>query len=162
MKKRFIISTALIGTLFFGSIAFAGYGGYGKGQRMMTDEQYQQVLDERLARMDVILELDEGQQAQIKDLLSQHWQNRQADRERMRAGRDTRMAAMVNGEFDEATLRSNMAKRAEYQADRTVAQAKIKAEVYAILTPEQQDKADKLLAANSHRGRGRHAMGFGF
>jgi len=156
----------LVGSLLFAAVAFAGpYGsghGMGRAGGMMTDEQSQQVLQDRLARMAVILDLDDSQQVKIQALLSKHWQSRQADREVMRAGRDTRQAAMRSGNLDETTIRSNMAKRAEYQADRMVGQAQIRKEVYAILTPEQQAKAEKLMETGMNGGRGHRMNGFNF
>ncbi|NOQ42233.1 MAG: hypothetical protein GQ563_07010, partial [Desulfuromusa sp.] len=58
--------------------------------------------------------------------------------------------------------------RANFQADRIVERAQLKKELYAILTPEQQEKAEKIweTRGNDHNGRnghnGRHAGGFDF
>lgn len=173
MKKYFVASSMVIGSLMIGSIALASPYGFGYrnhhgnfmgGAGMMTTEQYQQMVDQRLNRMDVILDLSDRQKEQIKTLLSTHWQARQTDRDAMREGRDARQAAMRSGEIDEATIRSNMAQRATYQADRAVEQVKMKKAVYAILTPAQQDKANQLFTANGcygNNGYGRGNSGYG-
>lgn len=166
MKKRIIISTVLIGSLLTGGIAFAkSYGSNNrnhnfKGQKMVTEEQHQQRMENRLERIDVILDLNDNQEEKIKALFSNQWQKKQTMRKEMRAGRDDRRAAMNNGNLDETTLRSNLAKRAEFKADRIVERAEVKKELYAILTPEQQQKAEKIWETRDNDRKGRSGMGF--
>ncbi len=169
MKKSYIIPAMLIGILVTGGIAIAKpYGsGYGnncknKGQGMMTEQQHAQRVENRLARMDAILDLSDSQEQEIAVLFNQQWQKRQAVRDEMRAGRDERRAAMQKGTLDEATIRSNVAKRAEFQADRLVERAKMKQELYAILTPEQQEKAEKIRNTQGGAGKGQRGQGFRF
>ena len=168
MKKRIIVSTVLIGTLMTGGIAMAkpygsNYGNHNsKGQGMMTEEQHQQRVENRLERMDAILDLSDNQEKQIKVLFSNKWQDRQAMREEMHEGRDQRRAAMRSGNLDEAAIRSNLAKRAEFKADRIIERAQVKKELYAILTPEQQEKAEKIWETRGNDRKGRHAKSFGF
>ena len=172
MKKRIIVSTVLIGTLMTGGIAMAkpygsNYGNHNsRGQGTMTEEQHQQYVENRLERMDIILDLSDNQEKKIKALSSTQWQERQPMREEMRNGRDERRNTMQSG--DETAIRSNLTKRANFQADRIVERAQLKKELYAILTPEQQEKAEKIweTRGNDRNGRnghnGRHAGGFGF
>ncbi|MDA3902389.1 MAG: Spy/CpxP family protein refolding chaperone [Desulfuromusa sp.] len=168
MKKRIIISTVLIGTLMTGGIAMAKSFGSGscngkhnsKGQGMMTEEQHQQRAENRLERMDVILDLSDSQEKQIKALFSNKWQGRQAVRAEMREGRDERRTGMRSGDLDEAALRSNLAKQAEFKADRIVERAQVRKELYAILTPEQQKKAEKIWATHGSDRKGRSGKGF--
>ncbi|MDX2481543.1 MAG: Spy/CpxP family protein refolding chaperone [Desulfuromusa sp.] len=165
MKKRIIISTVLIGTLMTGGIAMAkpygsNYGNNSKGQGMMTEEQHQQRVENRLERMDTILDLSDSQEKQIQALFSNKWHDRQAVRAEMREGRDERRTAMHSGDLDEAALRSNLATQAEFKADRIVERAQVKKELYAILTPEQQEKAEKLLETRSNGRKGHSGKGF--
>jgi len=168
MKKRIIISTVLIGSLMTGGLAMAkSYGpGYNnsnsKGQKMMTEEQHQQRLENRLERMTIILDLDKSQQKQIKELSDQHWQEREPVREEMREGRDERHSAMRNGEINEAAIRANLAKRAGFKADRIVEREQIKKELFAILTPEQQAKAEKLWETREDNHRSKQSKGLRF
>ena len=121
MKKRIIVSTILIGTLMTGGIAMAkpfgsNYGNHNsRGQGIMTEEQHQQYVENRLERMDIILDLSNNQEKKIKALCSTQWQERQPMREEMRGNRDERRNAMRSG--NEAAIRSNITKRADYNAD---------------------------------------------
>ncbi len=166
MKKRIIVSTILIGTLMTGGIAIAkpfgsNYGNHNsRGQGIMTEEQHQQYVENRLERMDIILDLSDNQEKKIKALCSTQRQERQPMREEMRDGRDERRNAMRSG--DEAAIRSNITKRADYNADRIVERVQVKKELYAILTPEQQEKAEKIWETRGNDRNGRHARGFGF
>ncbi|MDX2495053.1 MAG: Spy/CpxP family protein refolding chaperone [Desulfuromusa sp.] len=168
MKKRIIISTVLIGSLMTGGLAMAkSYGpGYdnrnSKGQKMMTEEQHQQRSENRLERMTIILDLDKSQQKQIKELSDQHWQERESVRDEMREGRDERHSAMRNGEIDEAAIRANLAKRAGLKADRIVEREQMKKKLYALLTVEQQEKAEKIWETRVNDRNGQHGKGFGF
>ncbi len=168
MKKRIIVSTVLIGTLISGGIAMAkpygsNYSNQGfRGQEVMTEEQHQQYVESRLERIDIILDLNDDQEKKIKTLCNDQWQDRQPMREKMRDGRDERRSTMRNG--DEATIRSTLTQRADFHADRIIERAQVKKELYAILTPEQQEKAEQLWETrdNNRNGNGRHARGFGF
>lgn len=168
MKKRIIVSTLLIGTLLTGGIAMAkSYGsgpcnGNGKNKGMMTEEQHQQRMENRLEKMAVILDLSDNQQEQIEALLTQHWQDRQEVREQMREGRDDRRAAMRDGDLDETAIRSRLAKQSKFKADRIVERAEMKQQIFALLSPEQQEKADKLFELRGNDRQGRHAKGFSF
>jgi len=163
MKMRIIISTVLIGSLLTGGIAFAkpyssNNGNHNsKGQKMVTEEQHQQRMENRLERMDVILDLNDNQEEQIKVLFSNQRQKNQAMREEIR---DDRRAAMNSGNLDETTLRSNLAKQAGHKADRIVERAEMKKELYAILTPEQQQKAEKIWQTRGNDRKGGSGMGF--
>jgi len=167
MKKRIIVSTVLIGSLMSGGIAMAKPYGQGhnnhnsKGQGMMTEEQHQQRSEDRLERMAVILDLSANQQEQIETLQNKHWQDRKAARDEKREGRDERRSTMRNGDIDETALRANLAQRAEFKADRIVEREQMKKELFALLTPEQQNKAEKLWESRRDNNR-KHTKGFRF
>ncbi|MCW8859262.1 MAG: Spy/CpxP family protein refolding chaperone [Deltaproteobacteria bacterium] len=166
MKKRIIVSTVLIGSLMTGGIAMAksygqGYNSHNaKGQGMITEEQHQQRSENRLERMAIILDLNDNQQAQIETLQKKHWQDRKAVRDKLRKGREERRSAMGNGAIDETVLRANLAKRAEFKADRILERAQMKQEIFALLTPEQQAKAEKLWESHKGNHGNRQAKGF--
>ena len=156
MKKRALIPALVIGTLLTTSLAFAGpgFGGkfgrgcdgdcYGRGQGPMSYEQHEERMGHRLEMMAAVLDLSADQQAQIKDLLDQQWQDRQADRDEMLAVRDAMRAARLADPFDEADFRAKAAKQAELRTERMIERTKLQQEIKAVLTPEQQAKADTL------------------
>lgn len=174
MKKRILIPTLILGTLLTGSLALAspGFdrGNCGncpnKGQAPFSYEQHEERMEQRLEMMSTVLDLSENQQEQIATLLNQRWQNRQQHREQMQAARDAMREARSTATFDEADFRAKAAKQAELKTDMMVERAKMKAEIYALLTPEQQEKAEKLGGMldgprQGHHGQGRHG-GHGF
>jgi Spy/CpxP family protein refolding chaperone len=169
MEKRIIVSILLIGTLMSGGIAVAkpynaGHGNFknNKGQAMMTEDQHQQRIENRLQRMDVVLDLNDKQEDKIKTLFSNQWQERQSMHKEMREGREERRTAMRSGDLDETAIRNSLAKRAKLQADQIVKRAQMKKELYAVLTTEQQEKAEKIWETRDNDGRGRHAKGLKF
>ena len=163
MKKSVIIPAILIGILMTGGIAVAKpyakqFGG--NGQPQLTAEQHAERVEAQLKRIDLILDLSDSQEQQLAELFNQRWQERQKIRAERQDGRDERRAAMRSGELDEAEIRALAAERAELRADRMVERAEMKKQVYAILTPQQQEKADAL--RNTRVGGGKVRGGNGF
>ncbi len=172
MKKRTLLPAMVIATLLTASMALAspGFGGQfgpgcdggcnGRGQGPMSYEQHEERSAHRLEMMAAVLDLTADQQAQIKNLLDQQWQNRQADRDEMQAAREAMQAARLATPFDEADFRAKAAKQAELRTERMVERAKLQQQINAILTPEQQAKAETLGGMMGGFGKGR-GMGMG-
>ena len=159
MKKTTIIPALLIGILLSGGAAFAG--GHGKkncddscsrqGQGM-TYEQHEDRMENRLEKMAVILDLTDQQKGQLETLFEKKWQDRQSMRAEMQASREDLRAYKQGKEFNEADFRAKAQKHADLKTEMMVQKAKTKQQVLAVLTPEQQQKAEKL--------RGIHGEGF--
>lgn len=181
MKKRALIPTLILGTLLTGSLALAGPygfgggncgsggcggpgdGGCGRGHGGMAFEQHQERVDRRIEMMTAVLDLNESQKAQMETLLDQQWQDHQKLREQMQAARDEMHQARLADPFNEAEFRSKAAKQAELKTEMMVEQEKMRQQLHAILTPEQQEKADKLENMMGGRGKGHHGgKGFRF
>lgn len=175
MKKRVLIPTLLIGTLLTGSLAFAACGGggcgysnggcngKGPGRGEMTYEQHEERVDRRIEMMSTVLDLSEAQQTQIAALLDQQWQHNQQRRDEMQAARDAMRNLRTADTFNEADFRARTAKYNELKTEMMVEKAKMQQELYAILTPEQQEKAEKLGTLMGGRGKGHHGRdGFFF
>jgi len=168
MKKQVLIPTLLIGTLLTGSIAMAapGFGKfrsgngdcYGQGRQAMTFEQHEDRMNFRLEKMAAVLDLTTTQQSQIKELLNQNWQARQEDRATMQAAREALRAARIADPFDETDFRVKADKLNELKTEKMVDRAKQQAEIFVLLTPEQQEKAETLrgLMGGHGKGMGRH------
>jgi protein CpxP len=175
MKKRILLPTLLIGALLTASLAIAGPGGcdtcgkgggcQGKGQAQgnMNDDQQEERSDKRLEMMSMVLDLTDEQQSQLKDLTDQQWQDKQQLREKMQASREAMRQVQSAATFDEAEFLAKAIKQAELKTEMMAAKAKMKQQIYALLTPAQQEKADKLNQMRGDRGKGQHAgPGFGF
>ena len=175
MKKRTLIPALILGTLLTGSLALAGPGGcgtcskkggcdsQGQGQNRgaMTYEQHEERTDQRLEMMTTILDLTEAQQQQLGTLFKQQWQNNQQLRDQMQADRENMRNAKTGETFNEAEFRAQAAKRAELKTEMMVRKIKFQDELYAVLTPEQRVKMDKLGGMMGGKGqRGGKGMFF--
>lgn len=149
MKKRIVVSVLVLCTLLAGSFVFASPGprercGSDKERVAMTYEQHEERMAQRLERMNVLLELTEVQQEQVKSLLNQQWQKRQELRDQMKAARNAMRETRTAEVFNESDFRTKAGKLAELKIEKKVLRAKMKQELYALLTPEQQKKSDAL------------------
>ena len=153
MKKITIIPILMIGTLLVAGSAFAWSGGHNKkncdgfqGHRGqgMTQEQHEDRMENRLEKMAVILDLTEQQKGQLETLFEKKWQDRQSMRTEMEASRKTLREYKQGNNFDESEFRAIAQKHADLKAEMMVQRAKTKQQVFAVLTPEQQQKAEKL------------------
>lgn len=168
MKKTTIIPAILIGILLSSGAAFAWSGGHGKkncanscdhkGQGM-TYEQHEGRMERHLDKMAVILDLTDQQKGQIKDLFEKKWQDRQTMRAEMQISRDALRAYKQGKEFNESEFRAIAQKHADLKTEMMVKRAKTKQQLFAVLTPEQQQKAEKLRAMHGESFFGKHGGG---
>ncbi len=167
LKKRVVIPTLLIGALLTGGVAIAGPFGNcdGKGYRgqQLSAEEREERMEHKLEMMSEILELNDDQEEQIEALLQKQWTAKQQQREDMQTDRQALREQLLSDDFNEAEFRTLAMKKAEAKVDMMVEHAKLKQQIYQMLTPEQQEKADKLMAMRGKHGKGRHGShGFGF
>jgi protein CpxP len=104
------------------------------------------------------LDLTDAQRDQVKAIMESHRDEQKAIGDRMQAARKALHEAIAADTFDEAAIRAKAAEIGAVEADAAVLQAKIKSEVFAILTPEQVKKANQLRSNMENRmkdGRGR-------
>jgi protein CpxP len=105
------------------------------------------------------LGLSDQQKTQVKGIFEDHKADMKKFQERMRPARQALNAAILGG-ADEATIRARAADVAAVQADMDVFHAQVRAQVLAVLTPEQQAKAKELQQqmqqrrAAWHKGQG--------
>ena len=158
MKKTTIIPALLITLLLSAGTSFAWPGGHGKrncdnlcnrqGQGM-TAERHEERMTNRLETMAVILDLTEEQQKKIEALTEKQWQDRQAMRAEMQASREDLRAYQQGTEFNESEFRAKAQKQADLKTEMMVQHAKTRQQLLAVLTPEQQQKAEKLRAIHA-------------
>lgn len=164
MKKNTIISTLVIGMLLSGGAVFAGGGKHmnGDGNRGqhgegMTQEQHQERMESRLARMGVILDLTTEQKKQLEDLAEAKWQSRQEMRAEMKASRDALREYKQGKEYNADEFRALAQKNADLKAEMMVQRAEGKRQILAVLTPEQQKKAESLRELGGAGFNGKHS-----
>ena len=168
MKKRILVPALVVGALLTGTLVLAGPGGYGKGNcggngpGEMSFEQHEERMGNKLEMMGAVLDLTSEQKTQLETLFNLQYQENQELRDQMHASREAMHEARSSKTFNEADFRTKAAKQAELKTEMMVAHAKLKQQVYALLTPEQQEKADTLGGLMGGRGQGGHHGGMGF
>src|ERR1700761_5077465 len=90
-----------------------------------------------LARMTKTLNLTEAQQTQIKGIMTQEQGKIKPLTQQLRQNAQAQNAT-VSGTFDEAKARAFAGKQAQIITDLMVEKQRMKSEIYAVLTPEQQ------------------------
>jgi Spy/CpxP family protein refolding chaperone len=101
------------------------------------------------------LDLSDDQQAKIRGILKTHADEILAQR---KAGTDSRRAlhaAQIAQPFDENAIRDRAKDLGAVRADGAVLFAKIRSEIWPILTPDQQDRAKTLRAKGGDRAQKR-------
>ncbi len=89
------------------------------------------------------LGLSDQQKTQVQGIIQGHKADVQALAAKMRPARQALNAAIMGG-ADEQTIRARAADVAAAQANMDVLRATVRAQVFAVLTPEQQAKAKEL------------------
>jgi Spy/CpxP family protein refolding chaperone len=97
------------------------------------------------------LDLTETQREQVKAAMESHKAEFEAQATKMQAARQALDAVVTADTLDEAAIRQKSADVAVVEADGAVLRAKVHTEVWALLTPEQQQKAKTLQAQRESR-----------
>lgn len=95
--------------------------------------------------------LTDAQQQQIRTLTQQHREQNRAASERLRAAADEQRRAAEANPVDEQAIRSAARAVADAQAEVMIAQARLRAAVFALLTPEQRAQAEQGRAERGER-----------
>lgn len=103
----------------------------------------------RLERLAATLELTEAQQEQAKAILATEQEKVAPLWEKKRANKEQIRTAIHSAQADEQTLRTLAAAQAEIQAELLVARAATWKQINALLTPEQQERAQKMKGAGA-------------
>lgn len=93
------------------------------------------------------LDLTDVQRAQVKSIMDSHQNEFRAVGEKIGAARESMRALLEADVIDESVIRAKSAEAATAEADAAILNAKVRAEVKAILTPEQLQKAKELREA---------------
>jgi Spy/CpxP family protein refolding chaperone len=97
------------------------------------------------------LNLTDAQREQVRQVVDSRQQETRAMGERAMAAREALRAATTSPSFDEGLVRAKAAEVAAIDADMAVARARIFADVFQILTPEQQAKVKELSGSRRPR-----------
>lgn len=97
------------------------------------------------------LDLTPEQRTQVKGIFEQHRTELQAVGQRLGAAFKAQHDAVAAMPVDENAIRAKSAELAAVQADAAIVRARIHSEVFQLLTPEQQQKAQQLKAEREQR-----------
>lgn len=89
------------------------------------------------------LDLSDAQKEQVNTLVTANHAAVEPYRNQLRDSAKALREATANGQFNEAQIRAIAQTQAQANAELTVANAKLKAEIYNILTPEQRAKVEE-------------------
>ena len=99
------------------------------------------------------LNLTDAQKEQLKTLTESHKDEFKTIADNMMAKRGQLGDLVTADTIDEAAIRAKSAEIAAVEADAAVLRAKVHAQVFALLTPEQQAKAKQLRADGKGRSK---------
>lgn len=151
MYKKFFTVTALMLALAAGP-AFAVTQSAGDTQGATGRQGHHKGW--MLQHMTRALNLSDAQQTQIKGILQAERAKTQPIREQLHQSRISQNSSATTGAFDETQARTLANKQAQLMSDLMVERARTKSEIYAVLTPDQRQKAQQLM--QQHRQRRQH------
>ena len=97
------------------------------------------------------LNLSDSQRQQIRELTQRRLKEGDQVQARLRAAMDARRAAIEASPVNEGAIRSTTADLVAAETEAAILQAHLRADVLALLTPEQQDQVKKVQAERSAR-----------
>lgn len=103
-----------------------------------------------LNRMTKELNLTDAQQAQIKSIMQAEHARIQPLMQQLHQNKQAQDASLT-ANFDEAKARTAAAGQAQIMTDLMVEKQRTKSQIYAVLTPEQQQKALQLMQQREQR-----------
>lgn len=147
MKKYTIIGVAILAMLLIAALGFAQAAKRGGHEHGMFGERMAQQLG-----------LSDAQQQQIKSILQAEKPKMQPLMQELRQERQQMNSLTESGNFDEGAVRAAASKQAQTETDLAVERARVKAQIFAVLTPDQRTKAQEMeKSLAGRRGRwGRH------
>lgn len=163
MKRKLIITTLAVCLVAVGSLSVkaqygigggcgqAGGGGYDCEQNGWGG-QYRQDRQDTAAEL---IGLSEEQQNKIEAIRTAAREENVALRDKMRGYRDQIAKLTDAGNFDEKAIRAIAAAEAEIRIEMAVTRAETHSKMLAVMTPEQQEIAQKLRAFGQEGRQGR-------
>ena len=140
MKKYIITGVVAVAMLSTAAIAFA------KAQKHEHG-----MFGQRMAQQ---LGLTQAQQEQIKGILQSEKPKMQPLMQQLKQERQEMSSLTESGTFDEAAVRAAAGKQAQTETDLAVERARVKSQIFAVLTPDQRSKAQQM--EKSFAGRRGH------
>lgn len=166
MKRKFLILT-LATAVAAGTASFAIAGNTSVGvmsgaeasslPKQQHGNRFKYNREKKHAAMAELLGLTGTQRARIKDIITAARRNNASLRHKLAADRKKVTELSNTIPFDETAVRSLIASDETVRTDLVVSRLKVRNQIHAVLTPEQQTKAKelRLLTLDTRRGWGR-------
>jgi Spy/CpxP family protein refolding chaperone len=97
------------------------------------------------------LDLTDAQREQIRGIVTARGGELETLHAKLRTARDAQHAAVTRVPVDENEVRARVAETSAVEADLAVIRARLHEQIYQVLTPEQQQKAEALRAERAKR-----------
>jgi protein CpxP len=142
MHKKFFITTAILMAVAAGlatsALAQRPGRGFGRHSGWM------------LKHMTKELNLTDAQQTQIKGIMAEEKSKIGPLRQQLRQNEQAQNAN-INGTFNETQARAFAGKQAQLMTDLMVEKQRTRSQIFAVLTPEQRQKAQQLMQERQQR-----------
>ncbi|MBA3016483.1 MAG: Spy/CpxP family protein refolding chaperone [Proteobacteria bacterium] len=152
MKRKIIAVSAVLAALLAGGYSVqAGPMGMGCRNQQLEAEKHgcrtqmncreEGGCLEHFGRMADALELSESQRQEIEAVVTAEQENHGPLMEKIAEGKRQLMEASRSGEMDEAKIAGLAEEQGRLMGEMMVSRIRIKGQIFALLTPEQQEKA---------------------
>ena len=152
--RKIVVTAGIVAVMAGGAVAIFAQGGAGRGAGAFGPGGLRGrgfAAGFALGQLD----LSDAQKQQVRDIMQRHRQQSQPVMQRLQAAMQAQRAAITAVPVNEAAVRQAAAALAAVQADMAVEQARMHADIFSILTVEQQEKAKQLEAQGQARAQER-------
>jgi protein CpxP len=146
MHKKFFIVTAILMALAAGLATSASAQRPGRGFGRHSGWMLKHMAKE--------LNLTDAQQTQIKGIMADGRTKTMPLKQQLRQNEQAENAN-INGTFDATQTRAFAGKQAQIMTDLIVEKQRTRSQIYAVLTPEQRQKAQQLMQERQQRRQDR-------
>jgi Spy/CpxP family protein refolding chaperone len=150
--RKIVVTTGIVAMLSAGAVALFAQAGPGRGAGPFgPDGRGGFGAGFALGQLD----LSDAQKQQVRDITQRDREQMRSAMQRLDQAMQAQRAAINQVPVNEQAVRAAAAQVATVQADLAVAQARVHADIWNILTPEQQTKAKELEQQAQARARER-------
>lgn len=162
MNRKRTLVTTLVAALTLATVPAVGapgqaFGPQGRGTGQLHADCFNQAQSapRGVERMAAVLKLTDAQREQIMSIRAAAREKSAPLREELATYRAHLREATLDGDFDEERVRGLAREKAELKAELMVERSRLRNQIHALLTPEQQQMTQRLRAARS-REKGLH------
>jgi Spy/CpxP family protein refolding chaperone len=149
--RKIVVTTGIVAMLSAGAVSLFAQGGPGRGAGPFGPGGRGFAAGFALGQLD----LSDAQKQQVRDIMQRDREQMRSSMQRLDQAMQAQRAAINQVPVNEQAVRAAAAQVATVQADLAVAQARVHADIWNILTPEQQVKAKELEQQAQARARER-------